>query len=123
LTRFVERSVLILTAEDARMLYQGAQLGELRKRHRSGDSRFYALLVDISRAAFSAEPGNEPRQHAATEERRTWTVEQVASAARLAPRTVRLDCARNELPATKTAGTWIIPAAEALTYIARRTKR
>jgi hypothetical protein len=124
-SRVIEGGALILTPEDARLLYQGARIADLRKRHRSGDTRFYDLLVDISRAAFiapNAELGIEPRQETASEEHRLWTVEQVARAARLAPRTIRLDCQRRELPATKPAGIWLIEADEAKTYIARRRK-
>jgi len=114
--------VMVLTTADAQMLYQAANIGALRSRYRIGDTRTYQLLTELSMLAFQAdaEPGKLPRQETASEESSTWTVQQVSRAAALAPRTVRLDCSTGELPATKHANTWIIPAAEAKTYIARR---
>lgn len=125
MSHFVAGGALILTGRDARMLCQGAKIAELRMQNRVGDSDFYALLTDIYRlslAANSAVPGIEPRQSAALDEADFWTVKQVADAAGLAPRTVRLDCSRELLPAEKAGSAWLISASEARTYIDRRHK-
>lgn len=125
MSRFFESGVLVLTPEDARMLYQGVKIGELRARSRVGNTAFYALLVDISRAAFSvpaAVSGIEQRQDAASHETGFWTVQRLARAVGLADRTVRNDCESGTLPATKPGRAWLIPAGEAKTYIDRRRK-
>lgn len=130
MSRLVPAGSIILTPVDARILYQAAQLGELRSRYRIGDTRTYELLTEISQAAFAvdaaaaiAADGILPRQSAAKEERGLWTVQEIARAAHLAERTVRLDCKTGELPATKQGNTWAITADEAQTYIERRRRR
>jgi hypothetical protein len=124
-TRKIPPGSIVLTPADARLLYQAAKLGELRTRYRIGDTKTYELLTDISRAAFEvdAEVGNLPRQSAANDERGTWTVQQIAAAAGLSERTVRLDCANGELPAIKQGTTWTVTTAEAQTYIDRRRRK
>jgi hypothetical protein len=124
MSHLVERGVF-LTAVECRRLYQAANIGELRKRYRIGDTETYRLLTEISRAAFEvdADGGNLTRQSPANDERETWTVHQIASAAGLAERTVRLDCANGELPATKQGNTWTVTTAEAQTYISRRRRK
>ena len=123
MTYIPREPVIVLTAGDARMLWQAARLNELRLKHRSGDSHLYQLLVQIYEVGLlelrTAGAGNEPRQSAASEERSHWTVKQLAKATGRAERTVRLDIESNTLPATKAGGAWIVPAEEALTYIAR----
>lgn len=124
-TYLPDEPVIVLTASDARILWQAARLNELRLKNRTLNNRLYALLLNIYRVGLAgpnAAPGNEPRQSVASEEREYWTVRQVARGVELAERTVRLDIERNELPATKPAGSWLIPAADAKTYIARRRK-
>lgn len=123
MSRFIESGVLILTAEDARMLYQGARIGELRNRNRVGSTAFYSLLVDISRAAFSspvAASGIEQRQDAASEEAGMWTVQRLAKATGLAERTIRNWCLTGDIPATKAGRTWLIQGESAETFVARR---
>lgn len=125
MTRAIPPGSIILTPADARTLYQAAKLGELRTRYRIGDSKTYELLTEISRAAFEvdADVGILARQDAANDERETWTVRQIAAAAGLAPRTVRLDCANGELPAIKQGSTWTVTTAEAQTYVSRRRRK
>lgn len=122
--RVPDEPVIVLTATDARILWQAAHLNDLRIKHRSGDSQLYQLLHDIYRVGQLrvAEAGSETRQSAATEEREWWTVQHLAKATRLAPRTIRLDIANNELPATKNGNTWLVKNLAATTYIASRRK-
>lgn len=108
------------------MLYQATNVGEVRNRRRGEDSTLYRLLHDISTAAFAvpvANRGIETRQSVASEERETWTVQQLTAATGRAGRTIRLDIANNTLPATKTANAWHISNADAQTYIASHTKQ
>lgn len=118
--------VIILTATEARILWQAARLNDLRLKHRSGDDRLYALLAKVYQVGLlqirTTGPGNEPRQNTATEERRAWTVRQLANATGRAERTVRLDIEKKALPATKQGGTYIINSTEAATYIAAHGK-
>lgn len=123
MTHRIEPGSIVLTPTDARMLYQAARIAELRSRNRIGDTPLYRLLTDISLCAFAvpgAAPGILPRQDAASEERETWTVKEVARATGRSERAVRLDCHHNDLPATKQGNTWIITADDAKTYIASR---
>lgn len=102
------------------MLHQAARLGDLRLKHRVGDTALYQLLHDITMCAFStrdAARGNQPRQDPASEEREYWTTQQVARATRQAERTIRLACQTKALPAQKSAGAWRIRATDATTYI------
>ncbi|WJL95880.1 hypothetical protein QSU92_01240 [Microbacterium sp. ET2] len=118
--RLVTGPSILLTQEDARILYRAANLGDLRTRYRVGNKTIYDLLTDITVLALStpdAARGNEQRQPAASEEREYWTTQQVATAARQAERTVRLACQRQEIPAEKPAGTWLIRNSDARTYI------
>lgn len=111
---------MILTPEDARILYQVARIAELRQRHRVGDTKTYRLLADISLNAFHqpADSGILGRQEPAFDESRQWTVHRVAVAAGLSDRKVRLDCQQGSLPARKEGRTWLIEHTEAETYIA-----
>jgi hypothetical protein len=121
MTRTIPAGSMILTPEDARILYQVARIADLRQRHRIGDTRTYQLLADISVAAFHqpADIGILGRQEPAFDESRPWTVHRVAIAAGLSDRKVRLDCQQGGLPARKEGTTWLIEHAEAETYIAR----
>ncbi len=125
MTRLISAGSIILSPADARMLYQAAKLGELRSRYRVGDTRIYELLTEISQAAFTvdADVGILPRQSAAKDHAEYWTVQQIAKAAGLKDRTVRLDCQNGELPATKQGTTWIVTTAEAEIYIERRRRK
>lgn len=122
--RTLPAGAIVITPSDARMLYQAANLRELRIRYRVGSTAIYDLLTDISRCAFEQDIatsiGTEQRQTSASEERETWTVNQLARRTGRAPRTIRLDIEKNALPATKHCGTWAITAADANTYIAGR---
>ncbi|QRY40833.1 hypothetical protein JVX92_00625 [Microbacterium hominis] len=112
-------SSVILTPEDCRALYQAAKIGELRTRHRVGNSMLYELLTDISRCAFAADaaPGTEPRHESASEEREWWTVQQLARATGLSARKIRLDAQQGRVAADKHSGTWLIDRQNAITYI------
>ncbi|WP_248240270.1 hypothetical protein [Microbacterium kunmingense] len=122
MSRLIPNGAVILTPDDARVLFQIANLGELRSRYRVGNTHAYQLLTDITLAAFTpAAPGNEPRQETASEKAGYMTVPQVARAARQAARTVRLACQNGDLPAEKTGGAWIIRTTDAHTYITAHT--
>lgn len=125
MTTEIQPGSRILSPLEARMLYDAARLGELRARHRVGNTRLYQLLTELTICAFTepiAATGNEPRQSKASEERDWWTVQQVARSAGLSNRTVRLDCQRQTLPAEKSGNTWTITRTAATTYINARTR-
>lgn len=113
---------ILLTPNDAQILYQVANLKAVRSKFRAGDTVAYALLTEITVCAFTSDAGvgNEPRHESASEEREWWTTAQVARAARRAGRTVRLDIEREILPAQKTGNRWLIRADHAQTYIDSR---
>lgn len=120
MTTRLQQPGLLLTNEECRMLYQATNLGDVRNRRRGEDSVLYRLLHEITVAAFTApdtKPGIETRQDVASEERSQWTVKRLTTATGRAGRTIRLDIEENRLPASKTAGTWLIQAADATTYI------
>ncbi|MEV7692491.1 hypothetical protein AB0N73_04070 [Microbacterium sp. NPDC089189] len=121
-----DEPVLVITAGEARMLWQAARLDALRVKHRSGNTALYDVLVKFYRVGLLeiAERGTQTRQSAASEERERWTTQQVARAAGIAERTVRLDCKEGTLPATqhRSGGPWAIDADAATTYIRRRKK-
>ena len=110
---------ILLTPNDARVLYQVANLKAVRSKFRAGDTFAYALLTEITVCAFTSDAGvgNEPRHESASEEREWWTTAQVARAARRAGRTVRLDIEREILPAQKTGSRWLIRADDVERYI------
>jgi hypothetical protein len=116
---------MILTPADARTLYQVAKLGDLRQRHRVGNTPTYELLTAITITAFQvpAEDGILPRHDAASDESGQWTVRRIARAAGLSERKVRFDCQHGYLPASKRGSNWLIEPAEADTYIARGRRR
>ena len=117
--RALPQGAIVLTPHDCQMLYQAARLGEVRTRHRVGAPALYELLTDITVAAFNADaaPGTEPRHETASEEREWWTVQQLARAAGLSARKIRLDAQAGRIPATKQAGGWLIASRDAGTYI------
>ncbi|QOD93482.1 helix-turn-helix domain-containing protein [Chryseoglobus sp. 28M-23] len=120
MSRLLPAGGLVLSQSDARVLYQVASIGKLRTHYRMGDTSVYALLTEITRCAYTAadaDGGNPPRQSAASEERDLWTVRQLATATGRSPRTVRLDCERGALPATKSGPQWVIQREEAETYV------
>lgn len=124
MSRRIPAGAILITPAEARMLYQAANLGELRKRHRVGDHTLYRLLTDLTMCAFTApdaSPGNETRQPPATDEREWWTVQQIARETGQAARTVRLSCQRNELPAQRAGNAWTIHHSNAETYIQAHT--
>lgn len=125
MTTRIEHGSIVLTPTDARMLYQVARIGELRSRHRVGNTALYTLLTDISACAFTAsvaDSGIPPRQETASEERELWTVQQLARAAGLSTRTIRLDCQRGNLAAEKQGNTWLINNSAAHPYITARRR-
>ncbi len=122
MTQRIEPGSLVLTPQDARMLYQAARLGELRTRNRVGNTALYALLTELTICAFTAEPGIEPRHHAESEEREWWSVKQLARATGQSERTIRLHIEKGDLPATKTGSTWAVTSSTARTYIQGKRK-
>ncbi|RKS89574.1 hypothetical protein DEU37_1891 [Microbacterium sp. AG790] len=104
------------------MLWSAADLNRTRIKFRVGNQKMYDLLCDIYRTALTtvADDGNEPRQSTASEERETWTVAQVATAAGLSERTVRLDAQQEHLKGTKAGRTWVFTRDAALDYIEGR---
>lgn len=124
MTRIITAGSVVLSPADARMLYQAARLGELRSRYRVGDSRMYDLLTELSLAAFlvPAAQGSEPRQDAASEERRQWTTRRLARASGRSERSVRLDCQTGVVPASKVGSSWLVDESAAHTYIDTRRK-
>jgi hypothetical protein len=118
--------VVILTASEARILWQAARLNELRLRHRTGDSRLYDLLRKFYRVGLlelrPAGSGNEPRQDAAKKERAFWTTQRLGKAARRATRTITDDINLGALPAERMGHGWMIADRDAQTYIAAHTK-
>ena len=120
----IPQGSIILTPKKAQMLYQAAHLGELRSRHRVGFDALHQLLTEITVCAFTqdADPGIEPRQETASEEREWWTTEQLARTSRRATRTIRNDIGIGSLPATKNPNGWLIRADHAKTYIEEHRK-
>lgn len=118
----IPSGAILLTRSEAQVLYQGAQLGELRNRERrtGRDTPLYQVLHAISVCVFTddAAPGTEPRHETASEEREWWTVQQLARATGLSTRKVRLDAQQGRVPADKHSGTWLIDKQNATTYIA-----
>lgn len=126
MTRRIENAV-ILTGADAALLYSAANLRALRIAARGKSDRLYALLTDITQAAFiystsvdgtthgtSAEPG----ESGSTE---VVTVEQVARRARITPRAVRNHIGLGLLEAQKVNRVWVITNQAAEQYIAGRS--
>lgn len=118
--------VIMMTASDIELLWRGAGLDDLRRRHRSGDTALYALLVKMHQVRLlrvvNAADGIPERHSTASEEREWWTVEQLATAAHRAPRTVRKDIENNELQATKTGRVWVISDVDAKSYLDSRRR-
>jgi hypothetical protein len=115
---------VFLPDQDALILFQRLNLGAVRERERGRDDRLSWILNAIAVAAFRniADGGTEARQPAAREERRWWTVPQVAEAAHVSERAVRLDCQHGVLPATKQNRAWLIPNTHAQAYVSGRRK-
>lgn len=122
MSRIQQGPTLTLRVADARALYQAAKLRDLRHRV-PRDTALYALLTDITALAYSdAAPGTPTRHETASEEREMWTIQQLARAAGLSTRKVRLDAQRGDIPATKAGTGWIITHDNAQTYLNNRRK-
>lgn len=121
-----QEPVAVITASDIDRLWRAAGLDTLRRKHRSGDTVLYALLVKLHQVRLVrlqlAADGTPQRQEAASEEREYWTVQQLARASRRADRTVRKDIEDGELQATKTGRSWVIRNADARSYITSRER-
>jgi len=104
------------------MLWSAADLNRTRIKFRVGNQKIYDLLCDIYRTALTtvAADGTEPRQSAASVEHETWTTAQVATAAGLSERTIRLDAQQGHLTGTKAGRTWVFSRDAALDYIESR---
>ncbi|MFZ8758625.1 helix-turn-helix domain-containing protein [Microbacterium sp. HMH0099] len=117
---------LILSREEVRMLYQVANLKDLRAKLRDSGTgtAAYKLIHELSRATFanSADNGITPRQTTAIRDNGYTTVVQVAHNAGISERTVRLHLQQQILPATKSGRHWIITQDDADTYISARRK-
>lgn len=126
MTYLPREPVIVLTASDVDMLWRGVGLDEHRRRHRSGDTALYSLLVRMHQVrllrVIDAADGTPERHSTASEEREWWTVEQLATAAHRAPRTIRKDIENNELQATKTGRVWVISNADAKSYLNSRRR-
>lgn len=126
MTRRVQNAV-ILTGADAALLYEAAKLRDLRVSARGKSDRLYALLTDITEAAFAhrtSVDGRKPQMSAEVGEAREMeitTVEQVAKRTGITPRAVRNHIKEGLLNATMINRTWVIAPAAAEQYIAGRT--
>ena len=125
MTRRVENAV-ILTGADAALIYQAANLRELRISARGKSNRLYALLTDITMAAFThassldgTKPQNSTENHE-TESAGIVTVGYVARQAGITPRAVRNHIGLGLLEATQQGRIWIITQTAADQYIAGR---
>ncbi|MEV7827329.1 hypothetical protein [Microbacterium enclense] len=120
----VTQPSIVLTAAEVDMLWRTAGLDELRKRHRSGDTHLYQLLLRMHQVRLQrpidAVSGTGTRHDAASEERTHWTIQQLSQVTGRAERTIRNDIALGELTATKTGRSWIVTTENATTYIASR---
>jgi hypothetical protein len=126
MSAYTQGPVVILTAVEARMLWQAANLDAVRIKYRGEDNRIYRIVHDIYQVGLlhdaDAVNGNEPRQSTASEKTEVTTVGQVARRAGIAERTVRLHISQQILPATKHGREWVITTADADIYIAARRK-
>lgn len=125
----ITAGAIVLTPQDARLLYASLDVGNRRKslrdQHNPRARALYELLTEISVCAFTetdAAVGTLPMPQPAPSEAGFMTVAQLAKASRLAPRTIRVACQRNEIPATKAAGAWVIPTDTAAAFIASHTR-
>jgi hypothetical protein len=113
--------LLVLTEEEAAVLYQAANMRAARVAHREGRTRAYEVLNQFTRFVFgNTANGKSETAFPATDKTNygeTWTIKDLESATGLAPRTIRLHIAKGMLPATKHGTTWGIPAREAKTYV------
>lgn len=124
MTRRVDHA-LILTGQEAAILWHAADLNELRVRSRSNPA-LYSLLVDLYKTALSSAPSDTgskkpvKREIDETENTEFLTVTEVAKRAGVTSRTIRNDIGRELIRATRIGREWVItrPAAEA--YIAGR---
>lgn len=124
MTRRVENAV-ILTGADCALLYEAARLRDLRVKARGSSDRLYALLTDITQAAFvhASADGTKPQEVTENDEARSTeivTVEAIARQAGLTPRAVRNHIEAGLLDATKVNRSWVITTHAAEQYIAGR---
>ena len=130
MSAFSREPVAVIPASEASALWQAAKLTALHREVAGEESNpVYQATTALYRVILAAREldnrGTQTRQAAALEDRETWTTEQIAKAAGVANRTVRLDCQTGTLPATqhRPKGPWSITAPEALTYISWRRKQ
>lgn len=125
MNRRVENAV-ILTGSDCALIYEAAKLRDLRIAARGKSDRLYALLTDITAAAFThaasvdgttPRKSTEPGQAESTE---TTTVVRIARRAGITPRAVRNHIKDGLLEATQQGRIWIITQTAADQYIAGR---
>jgi hypothetical protein len=126
MTRHVENAV-ILTGADAALLYQAANIRSLRVAARGKSDRLYALLTDITTAAFvhtTSVDGRKPQARAEVREAgdiEVNTVAQVAKRAGITSRAVRNHIKEGLLEATMINRNWVITPQAADQYLAGRT--
>lgn len=115
---------LILTGADAALLYQAANLRDLRIAARGRSERLYTLLVELSETAFAhvaAADGNQPSPVVNADKHEDITsVEHIAREAGVTPRTIRNHIEAGLLQARKINRTWVITTADAQQYITGR---
>lgn len=115
-----------LSGSDAALLYQSAGIRDLRIKARSRSDRLYAVLTDITIAAFShatSVEGTKPRISAETEkaeEVEVMKVEQIAKQAGITPRAVRNHIRDGLLQATRVGRIWVITQDAAEQYLEGR---
>ena len=116
----VDQPGRFFTNAELRVIWEATNMAEVRDRHRRADSVLFALLTEVAQSAYAvnAVPGHETRQRTASEERSTWTINQLSNATRRAPRTIRHDIELGELKATRPGHAWAIDRVSALAYIA-----
>lgn len=125
MTRRVENAV-ILTGSDAALLYQAANIQRLRIAARGKSDRLYALLTDITEAAFihaASLDGKTPGKAAESDESQDndiVTVEHVARRAGVTPRTVRNHIEIGLIEAEKIGRCWVISRDARDQYLAGR---
>ncbi|WP_194763966.1 hypothetical protein [Microbacterium sp. UFMG61] len=118
---------MILTGSDAALLYQVANIRRLRIAARGKSDRLYALLTDITEAAFihaaSVDGKNrgKPAESDESQSNDIVSVEHIARRAGVTARTVRNHIGLGLITAEKVNRTWLITREAAQQYIDGRT--
>lgn len=115
--------VLVLSSTECRMLWQAANLDDLRVRSRSSE-KLYALLLSVYKTGLTSGLGqvNPDQADIPHTESTAMTLEVIARRVGVTPRTVRRDIAAGRLHAEKRGGVWIATTDAADTYIESRKR-